>query len=282
MSISLGTVELLSATFFGQVIQQNNVNSSSKVGPCVVENLQPRLIELTTAFSGIVFTFFTCVDTVFTRTATTLKDQSGNYVIGSILPNTSPAYAPLLNGETYVGQVTLYGSNYFAYYIPIVDAITSSIIGAYFIATPLASIYIQPLPFVVSTNTAVLKNIINTAKRLTNDINVSQNQGDIITSYFQPVLESFSAINKGNAYTLFTLIGDDFVRTATTMQDLSGNYAIGTVLSHSSPAYSLLLSNQSFTGFVVLYERNYLTSYTPMVDSFTGSVIGAYFYGSPV
>ncbi|ROL84661.1 methyl-accepting chemotaxis protein, partial [Pseudomonas chlororaphis] len=54
--------------------------------------------------------------------------------------------------------------------------------------------------------------------------------------------------------------------------------AIGTLLDHAHPAYQKLMAGQSYVGRALLFERLYMTQYTPVRDS-AGQVIAVLFVG---
>ena len=281
MSIELANVAAISEVLFGTIKTGTNLLVSENLGNITTENIQPVLINIQEAVGGSNTSFFTKTNpTTYVRTATTLRDLSGNYAIGSTLSESSPAYAALQNGLPYVGPVILYDIPYFAYYVPIFEPGTTLVIGSYFLAYSLkTTINVSPLDSALS-NVELLK--YTTGSVCSNTILpflVTKNQGNLVTETFQPILKGFAYI-VNNSNTLFTRNGNDFIRTATTLKDLSGNYAIGTTLSYKSPAYKLLLEGKSYSGIVELYGYNYYAIYEPMFDSFTGFVIGVYFSGS--
>jgi hypothetical protein len=281
MSIELGNISAISVVLFGTIKTGNNVLVSENFGDITTKNFQPILIDIKNAVAGSDTTFFTKTNsTTYVRTATTLKYKNGNYAIDSTLDVSSPAYAALQNGLPYVGGVVLYDIPYFAYYIPVFEPGTTLVIGVYFLAIQLTSSEkVSPLDSSLSN--------IKLLKYFTGSVNSSpflpylltKNQGNLTTETFQPIVKSIDYIVNNNN-TIFTRIGNEFIRTATTLTDVSGNYAIGTLLSNESPAYQPLLNGKSYSGIVQLYGFNFYASYEPIFDSFTGFVIGAYFSGA--
>jgi hypothetical protein len=280
MATELANIAAVSNTFFGTIKTGNNVLVSENLGSIITENVQPFLITVTNSITSVVTSFFTKTDpNTYVRTATTLKDESGNYAIGTTLNPTSPAYTALQNGLPYVGVVTLYGLQFFSYYIPIFEPETNFVIGAYFIGFALDE-STKPAPLVISSSNVTLLQYLTGPVRSVQifPFLITQNQGNLLTATFQPILLGLASfVNNNN--TLFTRSSNDFIRTATTLKDTTGNYAIDTTLSKDSPAYQPLLNGQSYQGIVTLYGYNYYAYYAPMFDSFTGSVIGAYFSG---
>jgi hypothetical protein len=280
MSVELENVAALSALLFGTIKTGKNVLVSENFGNVTAEIFQPVLIDIKNAVDGSDTTLFTKTDaTTYVRTATTLQDENGNYVIGSTLNTSSPAYDALQSGLSYVGEVVLYNVPYFAYYIPIFEPGTTLVIGAYFLALTLdSSTKVSPLDSAVS-NVQLLKYLTGSVSTTILPFLLTKNQGNLVTETFQPILKGIDYLVNNNN-TLFTRNGNDFIRTATTLTDENGNYVIGSTLSHESPAYKPLLEGQSYSGIVQLYGYNFYAYYEPIFDSFTGFVIGAYFSGT--
>ena len=82
----------------------------------------------------------------------------------------------------------------------------------------------------------------------------------------------------GGVATVFVRNGEDFIRVSTSLTKQDGSRAIGTALDHQHPAYQRLLAGQSYVGRAVLFERSYMTQYTPVRDS-AGKVIAVLFVG---
>ena len=82
----------------------------------------------------------------------------------------------------------------------------------------------------------------------------------------------------GGVATVFVRNGEDFIRISTSLTKQDGSRAIGTALDHQHPAYQRLLAGQSYIGRAVLFERSYMTQYTPVRDA-AGKVIAVLFVG---
>ncbi len=93
-------------------------------------------------------------------------------------------------------------------------------------------------------------------------------------------LDRFTA-ETGATATLFVRKGDDFVRISTSVKKKDGTRAVGTVLDRSHPAFPLLLSRQSYTGYATIFGTQFMTAYTPLLDG-GGHVIGARYVGLDV
>ncbi|SDG37077.1 Methyl-accepting chemotaxis protein [Pseudomonas seleniipraecipitans] len=90
-------------------------------------------------------------------------------------------------------------------------------------------------------------------------------------------VDEFKQLTAGVA-TIFVRDGDDFVRVTTSVAKQDGSRAIGTVLDRNHPAYARLLAGNNYVGRALLFERFYMTQYTPVRDS-AGRVIAVLFVG---
>ncbi|HXQ99634.1 MAG TPA: methyl-accepting chemotaxis protein [Pseudomonas sp.] len=90
-------------------------------------------------------------------------------------------------------------------------------------------------------------------------------------------VDDFKKMTAGVA-TVFVRSGDDFIRISTSLSKQDGSRAIGTSLDHKHPAYEKLLAGQGYVGRALLFDRSYMTQYTPVHDS-GGKVIAVLFVG---
>ncbi|MFK3797438.1 MULTISPECIES: methyl-accepting chemotaxis protein [unclassified Pseudomonas] len=90
-------------------------------------------------------------------------------------------------------------------------------------------------------------------------------------------VDDFKKMTAGVA-TVFVRSGDDFIRISTSLSKQDGSRAIGTVLDHKHPAYEKLLAGQGYVGRALLFDRLYMTQYSPVRDS-SGKVIAVLFVG---
>jgi HAMP domain-containing protein len=91
------------------------------------------------------------------------------------------------------------------------------------------------------------------------------------------LVDEFRQLTAGVA-TVFVRDGEDFVRITTSLMKQDGSRAMGTVLDHNSPAYPLLMRGESYVGRALLFDRFYMTQYTPVRDA-SGRVIAVLFVG---
>src|SRR5476651_1889205 len=100
--------------------------------------------------------------------------------------------------------------------------------------------------------------------------------GEVLNNNFTEV-DEFKQMTAGVA-TLFVRSGEDFIRVSTSLTKQDGSRAIGTLLDHQHPAYQRLLAGQGYVGRAVLFDRSYMTQYTPVRDA-GGKVIAVLFVG---
>ncbi len=89
-------------------------------------------------------------------------------------------------------------------------------------------------------------------------------------------VEAFTDLT-GAVATIFAVSGDDFVRVSTSLKKEDGSRAMGTFLGKKSPAYDFVIKKQKYIGAAKLFGKNYITSYTPIVEN--DKVIGILFIG---
>jgi methyl-accepting chemotaxis protein len=99
---------------------------------------------------------------------------------------------------------------------------------------------------------------------------------EVLNNNFKEV-DEFKQMTAGVA-TVFVRSGEDFIRVSTSLSKQDGSRAIGTLLDHANPAYARLMAGQSYVGRALLFERSYMTQYTPVRDS-GGKVIAVLFVG---
>jgi methyl-accepting chemotaxis protein len=85
----------------------------------------------------------------------------------------------------------------------------------------------------------------------------------------------------GSVATVFTVDGDDYVRTVTSIKDAKGERIIGTKLGQKSAAYQPLREGKEYFGEAMILGNRYFTAYIPLTDA-SGRIIGVLFIGVPV
>ena len=99
---------------------------------------------------------------------------------------------------------------------------------------------------------------------------------EVLNNDFREV-DDFRKMTAGVA-TVFVRSGSEFIRISTSLTKQDGSRAIGTMLDHAHPAYALLMGGQGYVGRAVLFDRSYMTQYTPVRDA-SGQVIAVLFVG---
>lgn len=79
-------------------------------------------VDRFTEMTGGVATVFARAGDDFLRVTTSLKKQSGERAIGTLLGKAHPGYQNFLRGEEYFGRAQLFGRDYMTRYIPVKDA----------------------------------------------------------------------------------------------------------------------------------------------------------------
>lgn len=100
--------------------------------------------------------------------------------------------------------------------------------------------------------------------------------GSALNNNFKEV-DEFRQLTAGVA-TVFVRSGEEFIRISTSLTKQDGSRAIGTMLDRKHPAYDRLIAGQGYVGKAVLFDRYYMTQYTPVRDS-GGKVIAVLFVG---
>jgi methyl-accepting chemotaxis protein len=86
-----------------------------------VLDLDYGAVDRFAALTGGNATVFARQGDDFVRVTTSVKKQDGSRAIGTKLDHKSPAYAKVMNGETFRGAVTLFGKDFITSYAPIKD-----------------------------------------------------------------------------------------------------------------------------------------------------------------
>ncbi len=101
--------------------------------------------------------------------------------------------------------------------------------------------------------------------------------GDSSLNLEHRALDAFSE-KTGQVASIFVRSGDALVRISTTVRDDSGNRAVGVTLEPSHPAYTKLLSGESYYGYSLLSGKKFLVFYNPVRDR-ARTVVGAFAVG---
>lgn len=97
-----------------------------------VLNLEFFEVDQIKNLSGGVATIFVRADDDFLRVTTSLKKQDGTRAMGTFLGKESPAYKPIMAGDTYFGKAQLFGREYMTKYSPIKNK-DGNVVGIIFV-----------------------------------------------------------------------------------------------------------------------------------------------------
>ncbi len=89
-------------------------------------------VERFKKLTGDIATVFARDGDDFVRVSTSLLKEDGSRAMGTYLGKKSPAYEPIMNKKTYIGNARLFGKDYVTVYSPILDT-DENIIGILFI-----------------------------------------------------------------------------------------------------------------------------------------------------
>ncbi|MER8372324.1 methyl-accepting chemotaxis protein [Mesorhizobium sp. M1406] len=95
-------------------------------------------VTLVTKQDASIYALDGATQNLVTRT-TSLVSPDGERLVDITLDARSPAYAPLMNGKSYVGEVVVGGTDYFGAFQPIQNT-NGDVIGAMFVGTTMADV----------------------------------------------------------------------------------------------------------------------------------------------
>ncbi|WP_296511135.1 methyl-accepting chemotaxis protein [Rhodoferax sp.] len=95
-------------------------------------NLDFTIVDQFTESTGAVATIFAVTGSDFMRVSTSLKNDKGERVVGTLLDRAHPGYKAVTEGGTYVGPATLFGRQYMTHYEPIKD-VGGKVVGLAFV-----------------------------------------------------------------------------------------------------------------------------------------------------
>ena len=86
-------------------------------------NAHSSQLQAFTQSTGAVATVFALqANGDYLRVASTLKDDKGQPVVGTVLNRSHPAFVAIQSGQTYMGLASLFGQQYMTHYRPLQDA----------------------------------------------------------------------------------------------------------------------------------------------------------------
>ncbi|MDX4063270.1 Cache 3/Cache 2 fusion domain-containing protein [Aliarcobacter skirrowii] len=103
--------------------------------------------------------------------------------------------------------------------------------------------------------------------------------GDLVNLNFD-LVDKFTQITNGSVATIFVRKDNDFIRVSTSLKKENGNRAIGTKLDSNHPGYKSVLEGKSYLGKALLFGKEYMTKYIPIIED--NEVIAIAFIGSDI
>ncbi len=89
--------------------------------------------------------------------------------------------------------------------------------------------------------------------------------------------DNFTKLTGGTA-TIFVRYQDNFLRATTSLRKSDGSRAIGTLLGQDHPGYKKLMNGEKYVGRAHLFNRDYMTVYSPIQDN-SGETIAILYVG---
>ena len=128
----------LQATLGGKFeLDATNLDTGGKPAPTLLLDGQPLNSDFTavdrfTGSTGAVATVFAKTGDDFVRVSTSVKNETGERAIGTLLDRAHPGYKLLSEGQSFVGLSTLFGRQYMTQYDPIKNA-QGALVGLSFV-----------------------------------------------------------------------------------------------------------------------------------------------------
>lgn len=113
----------------GQLVDKNNQEIAGNYD--AIDKLAENM--------NVVATVFVKDGSDYTRVLTTIKDDSGERIVGTQLDTTGIAYKEISKGNTALGEANILGNQYMTRYEPVYDS-SQQVIGIYFVGVPMQSI----------------------------------------------------------------------------------------------------------------------------------------------
>lgn len=123
-------------------------------------------------------------------------------------------------------------------------------------------------------------NEVRVGGRIANDLLLGQksqaNTFGLVDSAASILVDDGASSSKQGNATLFSRVGDDFVRISTSFTNADGRRAVGSVLDPNSQAAIKLRNGESFYGVVDILGNPYVAGYEPIFAGNEKRVIGAW------
>lgn len=141
---SSGSFSLNSSANSIQVINQTDqssktvtINEMTYAGKPLYKSTE--LIDRISGLNGSLNTVFQMIPGGMLRISTNVKKQDGSRAVGTYIPDSSPVYQSVINGNTYIGEAVVVGEKCVTIYQPIKD--NGNVIGAYFIGVKYSELF---------------------------------------------------------------------------------------------------------------------------------------------
>jgi methyl-accepting chemotaxis protein-2 (aspartate sensor receptor) len=213
-------------------------------------NMDFTVVDQFTEATGAVATLFAASGEDFVRVSTSLKNDKGDRVVGTLLDRAHPGYKAVIAGGTYEGPATLFGRQYMTHYEPIKDA-SGKVVGLAFVGMDFSN-YIKQL-----------KDTIRGIK--------------IGSTGFVYVLDARAGANQGNLVVHPTMEGKNYLDT----KDANGREIIKEILEQKDGTFRFDWRNPDAPGeaareqlvaFSFLKPLNWVIVGGSYVDEFTVEV----------
>jgi methyl-accepting chemotaxis protein-2 (aspartate sensor receptor) len=122
-------------------------------------NLNHREIDRFTAGTQATATLFVASGEDFVRIATSVKNQNGERVVGTMLDRSHPGYPSLRAGLPYTGYATLFGKQYMTKYEPIRDG-AGVVIGVLFVGLDASDAFTLSVPALLGLSSVVCAAVV--------------------------------------------------------------------------------------------------------------------------
>jgi methyl-accepting chemotaxis protein len=101
---------------------------------------QFKMLDELSSGLGVIATIFVRENNDFRRITTNIKDITGNRMVDTFLGTNSKAYAPIMSGNVFFGNITIFDNDYIALYKPLIAEETKEVIGILFLGVDMLHI----------------------------------------------------------------------------------------------------------------------------------------------
>ena len=137
-SEAIRLTDLLASYFPGTISLETRDGEPMLKQGAVLLNGRFDEVDRFSAAAKAVATVFARKGDDFLRISTSLKKESGERAVGTLLGREHPAYARIMAGEAFVGNAKLFGKDYYTSYRPIKDP-AGTVIGILFVGLDISA-----------------------------------------------------------------------------------------------------------------------------------------------